>query len=301
MNERLAIVTGGTRGIGLETSRQLAARGYEVILTGRRKDVCDQAVEKVRAGLPDAKVSGLALDLTVPENVRAFAAAFHALGRPLHLLVNNAGVNLKAKQPSFAASGFELGFETNHLGPFLLTHLLMEDLIRAAPSRVVVVASAMHRKGVAPGPGPDFDYDNLKAQKSFEPTTAYRNTKLANLWFTFELARRLEGKNVSVLGVGPGWVPETQAHEQTNPIARFIMASVVPHLPFANTIKQGADNTVFAATDPKLQSQSGTYWEDLGPGVLSDEAQDAARARQLWERSLEWCGLKTTAAPLQPV
>jgi NAD(P)-dependent dehydrogenase (short-subunit alcohol dehydrogenase family) len=299
MNERLAIVTGGTRGIGFETARQLAARGYGVILTGRRNEDCDQAVAKVRSGVPDAKVSGLPLDLTVPESVRGFVAAFHALSRPLHLLVNNAGVNLKAKQPSFAPSGFELGFETNHLGPFLLTHLLMDDLMRAAPSRVVVVSSSMHRKGIAPGPGPDFDYDNLKAQKSFEPVTAYRNTKLANLWFAFELARRLEGKNVTVLAANPNWVPETQAHEQSNPIARFLLASVVPHVvPFARTIKQAADNTVFVATDPALQAKSGTYWEDLGPGVLSDEAQDAARARELWERSLEWCGLKSTQ--LQP-
>jgi NAD(P)-dependent dehydrogenase (short-subunit alcohol dehydrogenase family) len=277
--------------MGLEACRQLAARGYEVILTGRRKEECEQAALKIRSRLPDAKVTGLPLELTSAEGVRAFVDTFHALGRPLHLLVNNAGVFLKAKQPAHAPSGFELGFATNHLGPFLLTNLLIDDLVRAAPSRVVIVSSSMHRKGVAPGPGPDFDFDNLKAQKSFEPTVFYRNTKLANLWFTFELARRLEGKGVAVLGANPNWVPETQAHEQTNPIARFMMSSVVPHLPFARTIKQGATNTVFVATDEALQSKSGTYWEELGPGVLSDEAKDAARARQLWERSLEWCGL----------
>jgi NAD(P)-dependent dehydrogenase (short-subunit alcohol dehydrogenase family) len=133
---------------------------------------------------------------------------------------------------------------------------------------------------VGPGPGPDFDYDNLNAEKSFHPTVAYRNSKLANVWFVRELARRLKGKDVAVLAVNPGWVPATIAETQASPLQRFLFRRVYPLFPFTRTVDQAADNTVYAATDPALQAQSGGYFEDQHPGIVSDEAQDDAKARR---------------------
>ncbi len=287
--ERVAIVTGGNRGLGIATVEKLARRGFHVVLTARKDG--EAAAAAVKARVPDARVQSLPLDLASFASIRAFADAFHRLGLPLHLLVNNAGLMNTDPVPARTAEGFELTLGTNHLGHFLLTHLLLGDLERSAPSRVVVLSSAMHRKGVGPGPGPDFDYDNLNAEKSFHPTVAYRNSKLANVWFVRELARRLKGKDVAVLAVNPGWVPATIAETQASPLQRFLFRRVYPLFPFTRTVDQAADNTVYAATDPALQAQSGGYFEDQHPGIVSDEAQDDAKARRLWEASCGWCGI----------
>ncbi|MEI8256255.1 MAG: SDR family NAD(P)-dependent oxidoreductase [Deltaproteobacteria bacterium] len=293
MTEKAAIVTGGNRGLGLLTARKLAARGYHVVLTARSAADGESALAQIRAAVPGAKVECLALDLASFASIRAFADAFHKTGLPLNLLVNNAGVMTTNPKPGFTVEGWEQTFGTNHLGTFLLTHLLLGDLERAAPSRVVVVSSAMHKKGVGPGPGPDFDYDNLKTEKSFHPTIAYRNSKLANLWFAFELARRLREKNVTVIAVSPGWVPETAAPGMSSAFQRFLFRRVMPLLPIARTPDQGSDNTVFAATDPAMDKQSGSFFEDQKLAVLSDDSKDEAQAKRLWDASCRWTGIET--------
>jgi NAD(P)-dependent dehydrogenase (short-subunit alcohol dehydrogenase family) len=289
MSTKVALVTGGSRGLGFETARKLALAGYHVVLTARSREKADQAAAKIRALVPGAEVVGLPLDLASFASIHAFADAFHALGLPLHLLVDNAGFLGTEPKPSFTAEGFESTFGTNHLGHFLLTHLLVPDLVAAAPSRVVVVSSGMHKPGVGPGPGPDFDYENLKAEKGFDPHVAYRNSKLANLWFAAELDRRLHDKGVTVVAVSPGWVPETQAKHMRSGFQRFLFRNVLPHLPFARTLKQGSDNTVFAATDGHVGEESCAYYEDQKPGERTAEALDEAKAKQLWEQSLSLC------------
>lgn len=296
MSESVALVTGGNRGLGFETARKLAARGFHVILTARKEAEGEAAVASILAAHPSARAQSLVLDLASLASVRACADAFHALHLPLNLLVNNAGVMRTDTRPAFTEDGFERTLGTNHVGPFLLTHLLMPDLVEAAPSRIVVVSSAMHRAGQGPGPGPDFDYGNLKAEKSFHPVAAYRNSKLANLWFVSELAPRAAKQNVCVVAVSPGWVPETQAGQQSSGVARFLFRRVLPHLPFCRTVAEGSDNTVFAATDPAVQSSSGTFYEDRKPGVLSDEAKDAALARRAWEATCSWAGVREWGA-----
>jgi NAD(P)-dependent dehydrogenase (short-subunit alcohol dehydrogenase family) len=294
-DDKVALVTGGNRGLGLATSTKLARRGYQLVITARKSAEGEAAVAKILAAVPGANVRSLPLDLASFASIRAFADAFHALKLPLHLLVANAGLMNTNPKPEKTADGFELTLGTNHIGHFLLIHLLMGDLERSAPSRIVVLSSSMHRAGVAPGPGPDFDYDNLNAEKSFHPTIAYRNSKLAAVWFTRELARRRKGndKDVAVLAVSPGWVPETLADARPSAFQRFLFRHVLPHLPISRTLEQGSDNTVFAATEPDLQSQSGGYYEDLKPGIVSDDGRDEAKARRLWDASCGWCGIGT--------
>lgn len=296
MAEQVALVTGGNRGLGFETARKLAARGYRVVLTARKVDEGEQAVAKIRAAHSTAQVQALSLDLGSLASVRTCAAAFGALGLPLHVLVNNAGRMETSSTPSFTADGFESTFGTNHVGPFLLTMLLLPLLERSAPARVVNVSSGMHRAGVGPGPGPDFDYENLRAEKSFEPTIAYRNSKLASVWFSRELARRTAGKGITVVAVSPGWVPETLAPGRPSAFQRFLFRYVLPRLPIARTLAQGSDNTVYAATEPSLVSQSGGFFEDLKSAPVSDDARDDARAKRLWDASLSWCGLPAASA-----
>ncbi len=292
MNKKTALVTGGTRGLGFETARKLAAAGHRVVLTARKAAEGEAAVALIVSKTPGADVRSLVLDLASFASIRAFAQAFHATGLPLHLLVNNAGLMTLDPKPTLTVDGFELTLGTNHIGHFLLTHLLLDDLRRAAPSRIVVVSSGMHRRGVGPGPGPDFDYDNLRAEKSFHPSTAYRNSKLANLWFAFELDRLVRSENIAVVAVSPGWVPETQADAQPNGFQRFLFRSVLPHLPIARTLRQGSDNTVFAALTPALQAQGGGYFEDQKPSLLSDDAKDMEQAKRLWAASCTWTGIE---------
>jgi NAD(P)-dependent dehydrogenase (short-subunit alcohol dehydrogenase family) len=294
MTKQVALITGGNRGLGLATAKKLAARGYEVLITARKAEDGEAAASSIRTGVPGAEVRPMVLDLASLSSIRAFADAFHATGLPLHLLIANAGLTTSSLRGlTLTQDGFEAALGTNHIGHFLLTHLLLRDLERSAPSRIVVVSSEMHRKGVAPGPGPDFDYDNLKGEKSYNATTAYRNSKLANLWFTAELARRFKDKGVVALAVSPGFVPETHIPNVSSAFQRFLFRRVFPLMPFARTLEQGADNTVFAATDPSLAKKNGDYYfEAEKPGVLSDDAKSEEKAKRLWEASLTWCSIQ---------
>jgi NAD(P)-dependent dehydrogenase (short-subunit alcohol dehydrogenase family) len=293
MDERVALITGGNRGLGLASASKLAAKGFHVVVTARKPADGEAAVRRIGAAVPGSDAQFLVLDLASFASIRGCADAFHELGLPLHLLVENAGFMSYADRPAFTVEGFESCFGVNHLGHFLLTHLLLDDLVASAPSRVVVVSSAMHRRGVGPGPGPDFDYGNLRAEKSFDPSVAYRNSKLANLWFAAELDRRLRAEGVTVVSVSPGWVPQTQVDHVTG-FQRFLFQNVLGHLPFARTVEEGSDNTVFAATAPGVTS--GGFYEDGAPGVRSDEARSAEKARRLWEASVAWCRLQRGGA-----
>jgi NAD(P)-dependent dehydrogenase (short-subunit alcohol dehydrogenase family) len=179
---KLAIVTGATGGLGYETALRLAHAGAEVVLAGRNWEKGRIAVDRIMRALPVAKACFKSLDLASLASVRAFAVEMVTKGRPLDLLINNAGVmDLPARR--LTADGFEMQFGTNHLSHFAPTGLLL-SLLRSAPSaRVVNVSSLAHRRG-------KIDFDNLQAERSYEGWAAYQQSKLANLLFTFELQRR---------------------------------------------------------------------------------------------------------------
>ena len=191
--QRVAMITGGNSGIGFATARKLAAQGFHVIMASRNQQTSAQAIARIHAGQPNASVESIPLDLASFASVRQCAAAFQAKGHPLHVLINNAGGAIKGQQAQFTADGFELTFGTNHLGHFLLTNLLLDELKRSAPARVITVSSQRHIPGYAGGPGAKFDYDNLKGEKFYDSAAFYNNSKLANMWFTYELQRRLTG------------------------------------------------------------------------------------------------------------
>jgi NAD(P)-dependent dehydrogenase (short-subunit alcohol dehydrogenase family) len=283
-----ALITGANRGLGFATAGDLAKLGFNVYLTARDANSGEAAAARIRAAQPRAQVQHLILDLTSFASIRACAEAFNQQSPSLDLLVLNAGLMAPQPNPVLTGEGFELTFATNHIGHFLLTHLLLDAVKAAAPSRIVVVSSAMHRKGLGMGPGPDFDWDNLKAEKSFHPVVAYRNSKLANLWFTRELAARLAPHNVTVTALSPGFVPATIAVKQKSALSRFMFRQVWARMPFARSIDQAVATIRHAAT---ADLATGSYIEDCKLGIQSDEAKDAAQAARLWRESLTWCGI----------
>jgi NAD(P)-dependent dehydrogenase (short-subunit alcohol dehydrogenase family) len=289
--QRIAMITGGNSGIGFATACKLAAAGFHVILASRNQRASRDAIQRMREANPAASVESLPLDLASLAAVRACAAAFLTSGRPLHLLINNAGGSVPGKQASFTADGFESTFGTNHLGHFLLTNLLLERLKQSAPARVITVSSRLHIPDYGGGPKPDFDYDNLKGEKYYNPQVFYKNSKLANMWFAYELQRRLEGSGVTSNAVCPGFVPQAIGSRRTSPFDRWLYLKLLPRMPFARTLEQASASYLLAATDPRYASVGGKFIIDGHEGRSSDESYDEEKARILWEKSLAWCGL----------
>jgi retinol dehydrogenase 12 len=288
---RVAMITGGNSGIGFATASKLARRGYHIIMASRNQQASAKAIARIKASQPDARVESILLDLASFASVRACAAAFHGKGYPLHLLINNAGGSVPGTQARLTADGFEMTFGTNHLGHFLLTNLLMDDLRQSAPARVITVSSQLHIPGYRGGRGAVFDYDNLKGEKFYNASLFYRNSKLANMWFTYELERRLAGTGVTSDAVCPGFVPEAIAGRRESRMERFLFGQVLARMPFARSLEQASDSYMVAATDPRFGKVGGEFIVDGKEKRSSDDSYDKQKARRLWELSGEWCSL----------
>lgn len=277
-----AIVTGGTKGIGFVTAKKLAQRGYRVIVTGRSRAQAEEAAKTIG---PNA--SGAALDVSSLESVRAFAARFEG---PLKLLVNNAGNMSLDKAAVITKDGIEATLATNTIGPFLLTRLLLPHLREAKPARVVNVGSRAHLPKSGYGAEVNWDFENMKGEKSYEPMTFYKNSKLALMWLVYELDRRLAGSGVVVNAVCPGFVPETVA-EHAKGVRYFLFKHVLTHMPNAHTAEEAADNTVFVATDPKYETRGGAFVGEQKEVKSSEESYDQAKAKRFWKIACELAGV----------
>lgn len=283
---RVAVVTGGNRGLGLATSRKLAAAGYHVVLAVRDVVRGEAVARELRAEIAGAEVDAMALDLSSLASVDAFVVAFRARGLPLHLLLANAGL-IAFEKLEKSADGLELQLATNHLGHFHLVTSLRDVLERSAPARVVVVSSTMHIPGTGPGKGPDFDYENVGGQKYYDPMVFYRNSKLANVWFTYAMARRLEGTGVTVNALCPGFVPET-AVPTAKGLQRMLFRWVFPLLPQARTVEQGATHIAWVCTARELEGVSGKFFADQRERRSSDASYDVEAQERLFQASEAW-------------
>jgi NAD(P)-dependent dehydrogenase (short-subunit alcohol dehydrogenase family) len=281
---RTAVVTGANSGIGFETARALAAKGARVVLACRSEEKGREAEERVRAAVPGADARAEKLDLGSLASVRAFAEKLQAAESRVDLLVNNAGVMMPPHGRT--ADGFETQLGTNHLGHFALTGLLLEPLRRAPHARVVSVSSLAHFWG-------RIDFDDLQSERSYNPTRAYGQSKLANLLFMRELARRFELARIDALSAAahPGSTrTELQRHSG-------LMHAVVAV--FSQAPPEGALPSLYAATAPEVRS--GYYFGPSGfagcigpPGRArsSPRSKDAAAARRLWEISEQLTGVR---------
>lgn len=267
---RVALVTGANTGIGRITARELARRGADVFLATRSLARTQPALDEIAqlTGRPGAH--WLELDLADFASVRACAERFLATGRPLHLLVNNAGLG---GQRGLSRDGLELTFGVNHMGHFLLTQLLRERLVASAPARVVTVASRAHQW--APG----LDWDALRQPtRSLTGIREYMVSKLANVLFSAELGRQLAGSGVSSYAVHPG-VVDTEIWRQVPRLLRPLLK-----LRGLRDPEQGAQTTLYCALQAP-QQETGRYYADSALKTPSKLAQDQRLAAELWRFS----------------
>jgi retinol dehydrogenase-12 len=268
------LITGGNTGIGLATARGLAARGGRVHLACRSAARGQAAVAAITAATGSGQVSLLPLDLADLASVRACAQAFLALGEPLHVLINNAGVG---GARGLTADGFELAFGTNHLGHFVLTQALADHLAACAPARVVTVASAAHFR--APG----VDFSSLRQRtRSFTGLPEYAVSKLCNVLFSQELARRMDGRGVTSYALHPGVVASDIFRRVPQPFRSVIKLFMI-------SPEQGARTSLYCATDPSLAGASGRFYDNCAEREPSRVAT-AELAGRLWEQSEAWAG-----------
>src|SRR5258706_6236478 len=275
------IVTGGNSGIGMIAARELARRGAHVLIASRSKDKTQPVVDEIKQATGNQEVEFVKLDLGDLDSVRACAKELLARDLPIHGLINNAGFaaglrGLRGTTPQ----GFELTFGTNHLGHYLLTRLLLDRIKQTQGARIVNVASASHYGAK------QIDWDALrKPTKTQTAMREYGVSKLSNVLFTKELARRLEGTGVTTYALHPG-VVATDVWRRVPAPVRWMMKK------FMVTPEEGAQTSIRCATAPELAKETGRYYDRDGrekrPSRLAD---DPDLAKQLWSRSAEWTGL----------
>ncbi|BFG05866.1 retinol dehydrogenase 13-like [Drosophila madeirensis] len=280
---KVFIVTGANTGIGKETVREIAKRGGTVYMACRDMNRCERARLEIVAETNNKNIFSRVLDLSSLDSIREFVAGFKKEQDKLHVLINNAGVMRCPK--TLTKDGFELQLGVNHMGHFLLTNLLLDVLKKSAPSRIVVVSSLAHIRGA-------INVDDLNSEKSYSEGDAYSQSKLANILFTRELAKRLEGTRVTVNALHPGVVDTELARNwaffQTNFVKYFLKHILWPVL---KTPKSGAQTSIYAALDRDLDGVTGMYFSDCKLKDVAPAAKDDKTGKFLWEESEKWTGL----------
>jgi len=271
------IVTGANTGIGRITARELARGGAHVILACRSEAKTAQVIDEIKREVPGAKLEYVHLDLGDLASVRTCAEAIRARGTPIHVLLNNAGI---AGQRGLTKDGFELTFGTNHLGHYLFTRLLLDRIKEAGTARIVNVASKSHYRARG------IDWDSVQQPtKTVTGMREYEQSKLSNVLFTKELARRLTGTGVTTYAVHPG-VVATDVWRRVPGMLRWAMKK------FMISPEQGAEASLRCATAPELAGQTGRYYDVGGKETTPNRvAEDTELAGLLWSRSAEWTGV----------
>uniref|UniRef100_A0A3P9JU72 NADP-retinol dehydrogenase n=1 Tax=Oryzias latipes TaxID=8090 RepID=A0A3P9JU72_ORYLA len=275
---KTVLITGANTGIGKETALDLALRGARVIMACRDTEKGEEAAASIRAECPKAQVEVRELDLADTCSIRAFAQKFLREVHQLHILINNAGVMMCPYTKT--VDGFEMHIGVNHLGHFLLTYLLVGLLKRSAPARIVVVSSLAHNFGW-------IRFHDLHSQGSYNSGLAYCQSKLANVLFARELARRLNGTDVTVNSVHPGTVNSDLTRHSTIMTILFSVFSV-----FLKTPREGAQTSIYCATAEELHSISGKHFSDCSPAFVAPQGRSSETARKLWDVSCEQLGIE---------
>jgi NAD(P)-dependent dehydrogenase (short-subunit alcohol dehydrogenase family) len=272
LDGRTFLITGANTGIGKETERALAERGARLHIACRSQAAGRQAIEEITAHTGNGELALLGLDLGDLDSVRRCAETFLATGEPLHGLINNAGL---AGAKGMTPSGFEIAFGTNHVGPFLLTALLLDRLRSSAPARIVNVASVAHYAA----PGIDFDAVR-RPTKSFTGMREYSVSKLANVLHAQEMARRLDGSGVSTYALHPGTVASDIWRRVPWPVRPLMKRRMI-------SVREGARTSLYCASAPELAGESGEYYEDCRRKEPA-AAATTGLAAELWRRSSDW-------------
>lgn len=281
MEGQTAIVTGANSGIGEATALEMARRHARVILACRNIKAAGETVKYIRRCTSNGELVVMKLDLASLTSVREFCRSVLAEEPHIDVLVNNAGVFQCPYTKT--EDGFEMQMGVNHFGHFLLTNLLLERIKNSAPSRVIIVSSSLHKKGV-------INFDDINCEKFYDQNKSYSNSKLANILFSRELSRRLQGTGVAVYSVHPGIVA-------TN-LARYVMNRFVKRLltPLAvliglQTAEEGCQTIIYCAVASELAEVTDSYYGSCRQEPWSEAASDLGVAKKLWEISESMTGL----------
>ena len=280
MDGKTVLITGATNGIGKVAALELAKKGAHVVIVGRNPAKTADTVAAIKAGSSNPNIESILADLTSMAEVRKIAATFLASHSRLDVLINNAGAFFSERRES--VDGYEMTFAGNHLAYFLLTNLLLDTLKASAPARIVNVSSNAHGIG-------KLNFDNLNAQNRYgmRGFSAYGNSKLANVMFTYALARRLEGTGVTANVLHPGFV-RTGMNNNNGVVMAVIMGIIRP---FFLTPEQGADTIIYLASSPEVEGVSGKYWEKRTAIPSSQSSYDVGAQERLWAMSEQMTGL----------
>lgn len=274
MKGKVTLVTGATAGIGKVTALALAKQGATVVAVGRDPAKGEATVAEIRQASGNADVHLMRCDFASQASIRALAGTFLAKFDRLHVLVNNAGAILGERRTT--EDGLEATFATNHIGYFLLTNLLLPAIKQSGPARIVSVASEAHRQGGG------LQFDDLQFERrAYASMAAYGASKLANIAWSAELARRLEGTGVTANSLHPGVIASNFG--QSGPgWMRFGIKLISP---FMMSPEKGAATTIYLATSPDVEGITGKYWKDRKQAKPNAEASDPEVGRKLWDIS----------------
>ena len=280
MKSKVCMVTGASSGIGKETARKLVELGATVVMVCRNRRRGEKAMSEIESAGGDARVELLLADFTSLDAVRAVAKEFLEKHGSLHVLVNNAGgVHLMR---STTPDGFETTFQVDYLSHFLLTNLLLGALKKGAPSRIVNVSSASHYGG-------HLNFADIQMKKGYGVMRAYSQAKLAQVLFTYELSRRLEGTGVTANCLHPGTVATNIWKGSMGP---FSFLGNISRL-FLVSPQEGAETPVYLASSPEVDGVTGKYYDHMREKQSSAESHDQASAMRLWDESEKMTGLST--------
>ncbi|XP_063702276.1 retinol dehydrogenase 13-like [Culicoides brevitarsis] len=280
---KIVVITGANTGIGKETAKELAKRGAHVYMACRSMKRCEAARDEILLASKNPNVHCRECDLASFASIKEFAKKFKEEQPKLDILINNGGVMRCPRM--FTREGIELQIGVNHFGHFLLTTLLLDQLKKAAPSRVVVVSSLAHERG-------HLQVDDLNSDKHYDSGAAYNQSKLANLLFTRSLSQRLAGSGVTVNALHPG-VVNTELGRHMGMFSSFLgKIFVKPFLwPFFKEPIAGAQTTLYVALDPDLEKITGKYFSDCALKTPAAQAMDDKMAEWLWQVSEKWVKL----------
>jgi len=283
MKDKTVIVTGGNSGIGLETAVGLTRLGAHVVITARNQAKGEAALADIKNRSESDSVELMLADFSSLASIRSFVEKFKANHDRLDVLVNNAGgINTSRSE---TLDGFETTFGVNHLGYFLVTNLLLDMVKASAPARVVSVSSGAHlrAKGI--------DFDDLNADQGYSGMGVYGRSKLANVLFTYELARRIEGSGVTANCLHPGVVRSGFGQNNGGLIALVFKSAYTLMTPFTKSNAQGAETSIYLASSPEVEGVTGKYFADSRETPSSEASHDEEAAKQLWEISEQMTGL----------
>jgi NAD(P)-dependent dehydrogenase (short-subunit alcohol dehydrogenase family) len=276
MSGKTVIITGGNSGIGLETAVALAGAGANTLITARDPERGKAAVDDIRQRSGSGDVDVAVFDLASLKSTRAGAAEILDRCQRIDVLINNAGVVLSDRRET--EDGLEMTFAVNHVGHFLLTQLLLDRIKASAPARIVNVSSTAHR-----GARKGLDFDDLQTRNGYSGMKVYSESKLANIYFTTELARRLAGTDVTVNAVHPGTVATGYGRDgDSSGLLAFGLKVIKP---FILSSEQGARTSVYLASSPEVAGVTGKYFIKNRARPTSTAANDDAAARRLWDET----------------